>query len=108
MAPVPKPKRERQRHFIAQWRKHLGLTQDQVAERIDMSRENYSKIERGLVPYNQDFLEAVADALGRSPADLIMRDPNSIAWSIYDTLEKLPEKTRKQALAVIDALKEAS
>jgi transcriptional regulator with XRE-family HTH domain len=108
MPPIPKPKRHRHRHFIAQWRKHRGLTQEQMAERIGMSRENYSKIERGLVPYNQDFLEAAAEALNCEPADLIMRDPASTLWSLVDALKGMGEAQQNQALAVIEALKKAS
>lgn len=108
MPPIPKPKRHRNRHFIAQWRKHRGLTQEQMSERIGMSRENYSKIERGLVPYNQDFLEAAAEALNCEPADLIMRDPASALWSLVDTLKGMGEAQQHQALAVIEALKKAS
>lgn len=108
MPPVVKPPRKRSRHFIGKWREYRGLSQDQLAERIGMSRANYSKIERGVVPYSQDFLEEAANALNCEPADLIMRDPYSPVWSIYDTLKTLPEEQQKQALAVIEALRKAS
>jgi transcriptional regulator with XRE-family HTH domain len=108
MPPIKKLKRKRASHFLLQWRNHRGLTQEQLAERIEMSRENYSKIERGLVPYNQDFLEAVAEALACEPADLIMRDPSSPIWSIYDTLRSIPEDQQRVALTMLEALRKAS
>ena len=89
MAPVPKPKRQRERHFIREWREHANLTQERAADRIGMSRENYSKIENGKVPYNQDFLEEAAKAFNCAAADLIMRNPSQpeAIWSIWDNLK---------------------
>ena len=87
MPPVPKPKRNRHRTFIAEWRAFKGLTQDRVAERIGISRENYGRIESGKIPYNQDTLELCADALGCSASDLLERDPN--AEKMVDDLHEL-------------------
>ncbi len=42
---------------------------------MGISRENYSRLENGKVPYNQDTLEACAEALGCSASDLIDRNP---------------------------------
>ena len=78
----------KQPHYIKQWRKHRGLTQDQLAERIGIDKGYLSKIENGKRRYDQPFLEAAAVALQCSPADLIMRDPSDPAgiWSVWDTL----------------------
>lgn len=83
------------------------MTQEQLVERIDMSRENYSRVERGLIPYNQDLLEQLAEALACEPADLLMRDPKSPVWSIYDTLRAIPEEQQKIALTMLQALRKA-
>lgn len=91
MPPVPKPKRQRRRHFIREWREDSDLTQAQAAERIGMSRENYGKVERNLIPYDQDFLELAAEAFSNirrqvTPADLLMRNPadSEALWSLWD------------------------
>src|ERR1700720_909012 len=91
-------------HYIREWRKHRGLTQEQLAERIGIARSYLTKIERGDRRYDQPFLEAAADALRCDPGDLIMRDPTGpeSIWSIWDTLT-LPERIR--AVAVIKAMK---
>lgn len=104
MAPVPKPKRARQRHFIKEWRKHAGLTQERAAERVFMSRENYGKIENGKVPYDQDFLELAAQAFNCTAADLLMRDPSKpdAIWSIWDNLKPAQ---RNEALDYLQFLK---
>lgn len=108
MPPIAKPKRDRSKHFIKEWRKHSGLTQEQAAEMIPMSRENFSKIENGVVPYSQDFLEAAASAFKCSPGDLIMRDPANPMWTVLESLRDLDQNDLKQVLAIIRTFKPVS
>jgi transcriptional regulator with XRE-family HTH domain len=75
MIKITKPKHPRKQHYVSAWREYRGLTQDQLAGRVDMSRENLSKIESGKVPYRQDFLEKCAVALNTSTGDLIAVNP---------------------------------
>jgi transcriptional regulator with XRE-family HTH domain len=104
MPPIPKPKRQRQPTFLREWREHRQLTQEQLAERIGISQPTLGRIERGKVPYNQDFLEAAAEALATDAASLIMRNPlqEDAIWSVW---EGLGPAERQQAIAVIKALK---
>jgi len=92
------------RHFIKQWRKHRGLTQEQLAERIGIARSYLTKIERGDRRYDQPFLEAASEALRCEPADLIMRDPTATE-SIWSVWEQLSPTERVQAVAVIKAIR---
>lgn len=56
---------------IRQARHRLGLTQEQMAERIDMAPEVYGRMERGhLVPRLERFV-ALCRVLGESPDRLI-------------------------------------
>lgn len=73
-------------HFIAEWRDHRGLKQDQLAERLQTSKASISRIENGKQPYTQHFLEACAEALRTDPASLIMRNPLApeAIWTIWD------------------------
>lgn len=79
-------KRGRRRTFIKQWRDFRGLSQAQLAERLETSESSISRIESGTQPYTQDFLEACAEALSTDVASLLMRDPSDPAamWSIWD------------------------
>ena len=79
-----------QPHYIKEWRKHRGLTQDQFAERIGVTKSYVSKIESGKRRYDQPFLEAAAEVLQGAPADLIVRDPRDPdgIWSVWDALDK--------------------
>lgn len=51
------------------------MTQEQLAERLDTTKANISRIENLRQGYTQDFLEAAAKVLRTEPADLIERDP---------------------------------
>jgi transcriptional regulator with XRE-family HTH domain len=84
---VPRPKRPQYRRtFIRQWREHRDLTLEQLAESISTTHATLSRIERGLQPYSQGMLEAIADRLGTDVANLLMRDPSdpNAMWSIWD------------------------
>jgi len=85
----PAPKPERRRHFIKQWRKSKGLTQEQLAERIGVTPGAISQLELGRINYTQHMLEAIADEFGVKPGDLLNVDPTREApmWSIWETLD---------------------
>lgn len=81
-----RPKRPRRRTCIKQWREYRGLTQDDLAERLDTSKASISRIEGGTQAYTQDFLEACAEALRTDPASLLMRNPadDEAVWTLWD------------------------
>lgn len=78
--------------FIRQWREHRQLTLEQLAERVGAAIEggfthaSLSRIERGLQPYSQPVLEAIAHALQTDAASLLMRNPTSdeAIWSVWE------------------------
>ena len=72
MAPVKKELADLGRTYIAEWREARGLTQEQLAERISMSRSTLSKMETSDSPYTQRSLEAIAVALRCKPHELLM------------------------------------
>jgi transcriptional regulator with XRE-family HTH domain len=100
-------KKERQRIYLREWRKHRGITQDQLADRLDVDRSIISKIETGKLDYHQHFLEAAADALMCEPADLLVRDPTApdAIWSIWD---RIPPADQPKARAVLQAFTNTS
>lgn len=77
--------------YVRQWREYRNLSLDALADRLDMSGAQLSRIERGLQPYTQDFLEGAADALTTDVASLLMRNPSKedpsdpgALWSLWD------------------------
>ena len=61
--------------FIRDWRKARGMTMVELAEKAGMHQGHLSKLERGLMPYTQQTLERVADALRVTPGALIDTAP---------------------------------
>ncbi|MGN8022299.1 helix-turn-helix domain-containing protein [Phyllobacterium sp. 22229] len=104
MAPVPKQKRQRQRHFLREWREYLNLNQEAAADRIGVTQSKLSRIETYKSPYDQDFLEEAAIAYGVSPASLIMRDPNDqdSVWALEEHLKNATPEKREQFKTVLE------
>lgn len=90
-------------NFIREWRKHRHLSLEQLAARVPMDKGNLSKVERSLLPYNQEMLERLAEALMTDPASLIMRDPTApeAIWSIWD---RASPGVRRQIESVAETL----
>ena len=86
--------------YLKQWRLYRGLSQQQLADRLESSKGYISDLERGVRRYNQDLLEALAYALMCEPADLLMRDPTKeeAIWSIW---ESVPETDRPKVIEMI-------
>lgn len=81
--------------FIREWREFRGLTLERLADRVGekiggFTHASLSRIERGLQPYSQPVLEAIAEALQTEPASLLMRNPNDPEgiWSVWDHAKK--------------------
>ena len=71
---LQKPRKLRPTYLRA-WRLFRGLTQEQAAERVNLSYTTLGKIERGLVPYSQSLLESAAEAYRCEPWELLYKDP---------------------------------
>jgi transcriptional regulator with XRE-family HTH domain len=92
------------RWFLREWRKHRQLTQDQLAERIGISKPYLSQLENGKRQYTQELLEHFAAELRCEAADLIIRDPSDPEgiWSIWDQLKPVE---RSQVVEIAKTLK---
>lgn len=89
--------------FIRQWRTHRGYSLDKLAGMVPMDKSNLSKVERGMLPYNQEMLERLAEALMTDAASLLMRDPTraDAIWTLWD---RASAGERQQIEAVAEAL----
>jgi transcriptional regulator with XRE-family HTH domain len=61
--------------YIRAWRKERGMTMVELAQQANMQQGHLSRLERGHLPYNQQTLERLAEALRVSPGMLIDLDP---------------------------------
>lgn len=103
------PAMERKRTYIRAWREKRGHTLDEMAGRLDalgvsITGASLSRIERGIQPYSQDILEAIAEALNVMPADLIENNPEIPEAEIIDLVRRLHPRQRRQAESVLKAM----
>lgn len=92
------------RHFLREWREYRGLTQQQVADRLDTGKDQISRWENSKRGLTMEVQFALAEALGIDPADLL-RDPQ--APSADALLRNASPKLKEQAFKVIEALLKA-
>ncbi len=71
------PKHHGLKWFTREWRERKGLSQDQVAAQLDTNRGQISKLERGDLRMNDDWIAGIAKALKIEPAELL-RDPTHV------------------------------
>lgn len=90
-------------HYIRQWRKYRGYTQERLAEMIGASHGAISQLETGRIAYTQAMLEALADALGTEPGTLLYVDPTqtNAMWSLW---ERAQPALRQQLTTIAEAL----
>ncbi|PWR24010.1 XRE family transcriptional regulator [Zavarzinia compransoris] len=60
---------------LGEWRRHAGLTQDQLAERAGTVRSQIVKLERGERRLTVDWMLRLAKHLGCEPGDLLPEAP---------------------------------
>lgn len=100
-------------HFIKEWRKFRGLTQEQLAGRLEkmpgepLSHASVSRLEREIQPYQQESLEAVAVALNCTPAQLLSVNPYETPdVDLFRVIQGLAPDKRKQILDIARILAE--
>lgn len=114
MAPRSKnvAKELRRPTYIKAWRKHRGLTLEGLVDALaykagyEISDGQLSRVERGVSPYTQDLLEAIASVLGVELYVLLRnppRDPGDDEPE--DIVHDMTQDQRRQAIAILRALK---
>ena len=90
-------------HYVRQWRRHRGYTQEQLAEMIGVTHGAISQLENGKIKYTQAMLEALADAFVTEPGAILNVDPlrSQAIWSIWE--RALPAQ-RSQIIAIAETL----
>lgn len=92
---------------IREWRKIRDLTLEEVAPQIGMSAGNLSRLERGLIPYTQPALEALAVVLQVRPAQLLEGDNSDPDRErLTEAYKRLSKTSRSQALKILAAMAE--
>lgn len=79
---------------LRSWRKLLGLTIEQVAQRAGTTRNTVSRLERGELTVGLDVLLNVARALGQLDQLVLAADPYESDLGRARSEEKLPQRVR--------------
>ena len=99
----------RKRTYIRAWREKRGYTLDDMVGRLEVlglkiTGASLSRIERGIQPYSQDVIEAIADAMNLTVADLTENDPDVPEAEVFDLVRHLNERELRQAGSVLKAM----
>lgn len=95
------PKQPRKR-YLAEWREARGLTQAQLAGRLNVADMTVSRWETGKALLNTGVVEAWAEALGIEPEDLWHHPDTPSADSL---LRGQPPEIREQVFQIIRAIR---
>lgn len=95
--------------YIRHWRKERDYTLDEMVGRLEVlgvktTAATLSRIETGKVPYGQDLLEAIADALDVTVSQLVEHNPEMPGAEIHSFTDHLDAKEAEQALNVLRAM----
>ncbi len=92
---------------IAEYRQRAGLTQAQVAERLDLSNDAVSRMERGDIMPSIVRLMQFAEVFNCETTELIMPSTSSVADQsarINQLLENLTPNDRSHLISIIESL----
>jgi transcriptional regulator with XRE-family HTH domain len=92
---------------IAEHRQLAGLTQEEVAERLDIGHEAVSRMERGLIVPTVARLIELADIFNCDITTLLLQSsdrPSDQAQSIAQQLELLSASDRELVLGLLTSL----
>lgn len=103
----PQFKERRRRYYFKEWRKHRGLTQQQLAERVDLSVSSISQLETGEQGFSEGTLEALAFALRCEPGDLLSRNPK-VEGDVIDLMRLIERKDAATVRAILSGLPDKS
>ena len=91
---------------IRERRRSLGLTQEQLAEKIDKSWRFIADLERGKVGMSIETLLCLCSVLKTTPNDLLLFDEtgndSELSW-VMDALSHVPDHVRASAIEILRA-----
>lgn len=88
---------------IMQRRKSVGLTQDDLAERVGLSKNHISNIERGKNFPTTKFILQICDIMGETPDYYLIGKISKDVDELTSKIKRLPPDSQHMALHLIDA-----
>ncbi len=99
----PKRKRRLPGSTFQQWRLYRHLTQQEAAEKADLSIASISQIESSAQGYSKDSLKALARAYDCRIADLFS-EPQSLEQEFLRAVRALDPRSQQIALKLVKSL----
>lgn len=91
-------------------RENKKLTQEELAEMVELSPAHISVIERGVKPPKLETFVRIANALDVSAdsllVDVVENSTKGIACELYDYMSALSKKEREKVLTVVRVMTE--
>ena len=87
------------------FRKHMGLTQSEVAEKAGLSDRTYADIERGTVNMRIETVLRICEVLKITPDEILTEEVKDLPIIQKDILERLcncSEREKETALKILD------
>ena len=95
--------------YLAAWRDHRGLTLEELAAEVGVSKGTLSDLERGTGQrWNRDLVDRAARALETTPGYLIDANPWTVDASFtqrMSVIEELNERDREEVLRLAETLR---
>ena len=90
--------------FIREWRRHRGMTLEELAAKIDMVPSGLSMLERGQRGYTQETLEKTAHALQTDVAALLTSAPGDAGEELRGIWDSAQPRQRRQIIEIARTL----
>lgn len=88
-------------HYLKEWRKFRGMTQQELADRLDTSKSVISDMERGELQLSPKWLRRIAPILETQPGHILDHDPATLDNDIIDIWSHIDLRDRDQAIRVL-------
>jgi transcriptional regulator with XRE-family HTH domain len=92
---------ERPPHYLREWRKFRGMTQQELADALDTSKSVISDMERGELQLSPKWLRRIAPILKTQPGHILDYDPAQVDTDIIDIWSRIDATDRDQAVRVL-------
>ncbi|GBR34995.1 helix-turn-helix transcriptional regulator [Gluconobacter sp. LMG 1744] len=100
---MPKMNLSLQSHLRA-WRKQVGLSQEQLGNKMDVAHTTVGRWERGEVPLTSDQFEHLARIFEVSPAELLVAPPDAASVRVlhetYEIVRNMSPETLRHWLEI--------
>lgn len=99
---------DRPGNYLKAWREHRGLTQQQLADKLDTDKAVISLLENGKRRLDDRWLQRLADVLDTSRGNLLDHPPQDQMAEIIDLFVHVDQQDRQRFIGVAESLRKFS